>query len=334
MDAALQRMLDAHPVVDPLAQPADAPDPSKTTSATKMMTKMKSLEKQSGSHFLDTAATFSPLQVASPADACVWPIASSQLTAVSVLNEILRAFAQVLAAADTGAAAHIGDNEWKLLARNIRLLMQRGKYYDLPQFKHKNVQSDATTAAAVHLLAACVRARCNYINIIEDSSYLEALFGIMNNPGATGPNAALRAVLELAKIPDAQRALSSTFGYMTGTKAGASWTNSAMAKMSREIKRLCASGGSPSTKASAKTLARQISAQKGGSIQHDDEEDEDNFDPFQGDIDSLVSDFENKSRDNFTARELMELFRFYNSQIALPGEFRNENYSKIIIEFM
>ena len=42
----------------------------------------------------------------------------------------------------------------------------------------------------------------------------------------------------------------------------------------------------------------------------DDEEDEDNFDPFQGDIDSLVSDFENKSRDNFTARELMELFPF------------------------
>jgi hypothetical protein len=240
-----------------------------------MMTKMKSLEKQSGSHFLDAAATFSPLQVASPADACVWPIASSQLTAVSVLNEILRAFAQVLDAADTGVAAHIGDNEWKLLAGNIRLLMQRGKYYDLPQFKHKNVQSDATTAAALHLLAACVRARCNYINIIGDSSYLEALFGVMNNPGATGPNAALRAVLELAKIPDAQRALSSTFGYMTGTKAGASWTNSAMAKMSREIKRLCASGGSPSTKASAKSLARQISAQKGGSFQDDDEEDED-----------------------------------------------------------
>ena len=66
----------------------------------------------------------------------------------------------------------------------------------------------------------------------------------------------------------------------------------------------------------------------------DDEEDEDNFDPFQGDIDSLVSDFENKSRDNFTARELMELFRFYNSQIALPGEIRNENYSKIIMQEM
>jgi tetratricopeptide (TPR) repeat protein len=64
----------------------------------------------------------------------------------------------------------------------------------------------------------------------------------------------------------------------------------------------------------------------------DDEEDEDSFDSFQGDIESLVSDFENKSRDNFTARELMELFRFYNSQIALPGEFRNESYSKTIIE--
>lgn len=64
----------------------------------------------------------------------------------------------------------------------------------------------------------------------------------------------------------------------------------------------------------------------------DDEDDEDNFESFHGDIESLVNEFENKTRDNFTARELIELFKFYNSQIALPGEYRNENYSKIVIE--
>jgi hypothetical protein len=273
MDAALVRVLDASPIIDPLTIPADIPDPSKPLSPSKMMTKIKSSEQQNASSLRDVTATFSPLQVASPADACVWPIASSQLSAVPLLNDILRAFTQVLDASDTGVAAHIGANEWNLLATNMRLLIQRGKYFDLPQFKHKNVQSDTTTAATLHLLAACVRAQCNCSNIIEDSSYLEALFGIMNNPGATGPNAALRAVLELARVPDTQRALSSTFGYMTGTKAGASWKNSAMSQMSREIKKLCA-GGSPTTKASAKSLARRASAQS-ASFQNDEEEDED-----------------------------------------------------------
>jgi hypothetical protein len=274
MDAALVRVLDATPIIDPLAAPADAHDHSKPLSPSKMMTKIKSSEQQNASSLHDVSATFSPLQVASPADACVWPIASSQLTAVSLLNDILRAFTQVLDASDTGVAAHIGANEWKLLIANMRLLIQRGKYFDLPQFKHKNVQSDATTAATLHLLAACVRARCNCSSIIEDSSFLEALFGIMNNPGATGPNAALRAVLELARVPDTQRALSSTFGFMTGTKAGASWKNSAMSQMSREIKKLCAGGSSPATKASAKSLARRASTQS-SSFQNDEEEDED-----------------------------------------------------------
>jgi hypothetical protein len=44
-----------------------------------------------------------------------------------------------------------------------------------------------------------------------------------------------------------------------------------MSKMSREIKRLCASGGSPPAKSSSKTQAKQQSR----SFQNDDEEDED-----------------------------------------------------------
>jgi hypothetical protein len=271
MDAALLRVLDANPIIDPLQPSANAPGSSSPLTASTFMTKIKSSEKQSASLFHEIAPTFSPLQVAAPADACVWPVASSQLTAVAILDEIMRAFTEVLDACDAGAASHFAQQDWTLLTTNIRLLVQRGKYYDLPQFKHKNVQSDATTASALYLLAACVRARCNYITIIEDSSFLEAIFGIMNNPGATGPNAALRAVLEISKVPDAQRALSSTFGFMTGTKAGSTWKNSAMSKMSREIKRLCASGGSPPAKSSSKTQAKQQSR----SFQNDDEEDED-----------------------------------------------------------
>ena len=231
-----------------------------------MMTKIRSSAAQRTS-LPEDAPTFSPLQIAAPADACVWPIASKHLTATSILEEILRAFRQVLDAADSGVGSRFGASDWNLLANNIRLLLQRGRYYDLPAFKHKNVQSDATTAAALWLLSACVRAQCNHTKITEESSYLEALFALMNNPGATGPNAALAAALELAKLPDTQRALSSTFGYMTGTKAGQKWKNSAMSKMAREIKRLCFSGGSPKVASKSRTA-------KLGSVQ-DDEEDED-----------------------------------------------------------
>ncbi len=45
----------------------------------------------------------------------------------------------------------------------------------------------------------------------------------------------------------------------------------------------------------------------------DEDEDDENFDAFHGDVESLVSDFENKSRDSFTARELIELFRYYST---------------------
>lgn len=269
LDSALQRVLDAHPVIDPLHRSADSPDLSKPLSPSKVLTKIKSSERQIAPLICEESPTFSSAQVAAPADACVWPVASKQLAAVAVLDTLLRGLTDVLNACDTGVAGRIAAHDWSMLAANLRALIQRGKYYDLPQLKHKNVQSDATTAAALQLLAACVRARCNHLTIVEDSSFLEAIFGIMNNPGATGPNAALAVVLELAKLPDTQRAISSTFGYMTGTKAGASWRNSVMSKMSREIKRLCASEGSPPSKSGAKATASFMT------VQHDAYEDED-----------------------------------------------------------
>jgi len=64
----------------------------------------------------------------------------------------------------------------------------------------------------------------------------------------------------------------------------------------------------------------------------DEEDDDDNFDAYHGDVESLVSDFENKSRDSFTARELIELFRYYSTEISIPGEQRGETYAKIVIE--
>jgi hypothetical protein len=268
LDAAWHRVLDTQPVIDPVVHSADTPDPSKSVSSFKAMTKIKSSELQSASLTCEDIPTFSPAQMAAPADASVWPVASKQLSPVAVLDTLLRGLAQVLDAADTGAARHIAAHDWGLLAANLRALIQRGKYYDLPQLKHKNVQSDATTAAALQLLASCVRAKCDYFTVVEDSSFLEAIFGIMNNPGAAGPNAALAAVLELAKLPGTQRAISSTFGFMTGTKAGAAWKNSAMSKMSKEIRRLCASECSPPSK-SVKTASSFIS------LRNDADEDED-----------------------------------------------------------
>ncbi len=65
----------------------------------------------------------------------------------------------------------------------------------------------------------------------------------------------------------------------------------------------------------------------------EDDDFDENEDGFQGDVDSLVSDFENKSRESFTARELIELFRYYTSQ--LPGSanpFHLEKYARMVIE--
>lgn len=65
----------------------------------------------------------------------------------------------------------------------------------------------------------------------------------------------------------------------------------------------------------------------------DDDDDEDGLGSFQGDVESLAQDFENKSRDSFTARELIELFRHYNSQLPfVAGELHSETYAKIVIE--
>jgi hypothetical protein len=268
LDAAVLRMLDAHPIGDPSAH-AQAPNTSKPPSPAKVLTKIKSSETLHAPVLCEECVTFTHAQVAAPADACVWPAASKQLSAVAMLETLLRGLAQVLDACDCGVAKHFAARDWSLLAANLRALVQRGKYYDLPQLKHKNVQSDTTTAATLQLLAACLRAKCNYATITEDGSFMEAIFGIMNNPGAAGPNAALAAVLELAKLPDTQRAISSTFGYLTGTKAGASWKNSAMSKMSHQIKRLCATEGPPPSKSAAKSSSGILS------VQNDEDEDED-----------------------------------------------------------
>ena len=55
----------------------------------------------------------------------------------------------------------------------------------------------------------------------------------------------------------------------------------------------------------------------------EDDDFDENEDGFQGDVDSLVNDFENKSRESFTAKELIEK----------QGSGRNVSYSiKWLIE--
>ncbi len=64
----------------------------------------------------------------------------------------------------------------------------------------------------------------------------------------------------------------------------------------------------------------------------DDELDED-MGGFQGDLDVLAKDFESQSRESFTARELMELFRYYSSQMPEQlNAFHSEKYAKMVIE--
>lgn len=64
----------------------------------------------------------------------------------------------------------------------------------------------------------------------------------------------------------------------------------------------------------------------------DDDDDEDE-DVFQGDVDALVRDFESKLRNNFSAREWLELYRFYASQFpAQTGHYRADTYIKVILE--
>jgi hypothetical protein len=62
----------------------------------------------------------------------------------------------------------------------------------------------------------------------------------------------------------------------------------------------------------------------------DDDEEED---VFQGDVDALVRDFESKQRSAFSAREWLELYRYYASQFpAKTGQYRADTYIKVILE--
>ena len=62
----------------------------------------------------------------------------------------------------------------------------------------------------------------------------------------------------------------------------------------------------------------------------DDDEEED---VFQGDVDALVRDFESKQRKTFSAREWLELYRYYASQFpAKTGQYRADTYIKVILE--
>lgn len=65
----------------------------------------------------------------------------------------------------------------------------------------------------------------------------------------------------------------------------------------------------------------------------DDDDFDDSFDSFPGDVDALANDFESKNRENFTARELIHLYRYYTTQ--LPSErnpFLLEKYTRMVIE--
>lgn len=60
----------------------------------------------------------------------------------------------------------------------------------------------------------------------------------------------------------------------------------------------------------------------------DDEED----DAFQGDIEELVSEFEQKRRDDFSPRELLEIFRFYSFSTTKPKEEKGQSLIKTVLE--
>lgn len=65
----------------------------------------------------------------------------------------------------------------------------------------------------------------------------------------------------------------------------------------------------------------------------DDEDFDDSFDSLPGEIDALASDFESRNRENFTARELIQLYRYYTTQ--WPNErspFLMDKYTKMVIE--
>ena len=64
-----------------------------------------------------------------------------------------------------------------------------------------------------------------------------------------------------------------------------------------------------------------------------DWDDEEEDDIFQGDVDALVNDFENKIREQFSAREYLELFRHYASQFPTQtGQLRVDQHIKNILD--
>ena len=65
----------------------------------------------------------------------------------------------------------------------------------------------------------------------------------------------------------------------------------------------------------------------------EDDDEDDDLGGFQGDVELLAQDFESKSRDTFSARELLELFRYYSNHLTnSTGDFQHETYAKIVIE--
>jgi len=64
-----------------------------------------------------------------------------------------------------------------------------------------------------------------------------------------------------------------------------------------------------------------------------DWDDEEEDDAFEGDLNALARDFERKSRDSFSARELIELFKYYSNQFpSAKGEFKADTYMRLILE--
>lgn len=65
---------------------------------------------------------------------------------------------------------------------------------------------------------------------------------------------------------------------------------------------------------------------------YDDEDFDDSFESFHGDVNALASDFESKKREQFSARELIELFRYYTSAKGEQNPFKLDQYAKMVIE--
>ncbi len=65
---------------------------------------------------------------------------------------------------------------------------------------------------------------------------------------------------------------------------------------------------------------------------YDDDDFDESFDGFQGDVDALASDFESKKREQFSARELIELFKYYTNPNGDVNPFKLDKYAKLVIE--